>query len=231
MLRRQAVLLLCLAALAAPAADSPPPPATLLARTRSQFHFQPITLSGQLRQGTNRHAVRVTAADSTLTYALPGHQLALRVVFQPDGVELLQQTRENGPFTPVPAPRRDDPVLGTDLAFDDLALAFLHWPALTAAGEDNLKTRRCFVIDARPGPRPARHPRARLWIDAASHALLRADLFNDRNQCIKRLEVNAVQQIENTWILREFQVSTMMPDRNLSRSRTYLNLEPDPARP
>jgi hypothetical protein len=230
-LSRALALLLASAPLLHPAPEPGPEPvpgaADTLARARAGLNFQPTTLAGHLRTAKARHPLRLTAGGNTLVYELPDAGLAWRVTFQPTGAALAERGR-NGSFTAVPAARRDDIVLGSDLVPQDLTLDFLFWPNVTPDGTDTLKTRRCFVYDVRPPSGGGRFDRVRLWLDAAGAALLRADAYNAQGQCIKRFEVNSVQQIENTWIIREFQVSTMMPDRNLSKSRTYLTLDPIP---
>lgn len=231
---RQALsLTLTLALLLATATALRPDPepernaADTLARARAGLNFQPTSLAGHLRTAKARHPLRLTADGNTLVYELTDARLAWRVTFRPAGAELAERGR-NGTYTPVPPARRDDVVLGSDLVPQDLTLDFLFWPNASPQGTDTLKTRRCFVYEVRPPAGGGRFDRVRLWLDAAGAALLRADAYNAQGQCIKRFEVNSVQQIDNAWIIREFQVSTMMPDRNLSKSRTYLTLDPPP---
>ncbi len=50
------------------------------------------------------------------------------------------------------------------------------------------------------------------------------DGYNANNQVVKRVEVNGVQKIGKAYVLKEMLVSTLLPGRDISSSRTWVKI-------
>lgn len=54
--------------------------------------------------------------------------------------------------------------------------------------------------------------------------MLRVDAFNSQGQVIKRVEINGVMKVGDVYTIKEMMISDMIPGRDLSQSRTYIEI-------
>jgi hypothetical protein len=92
----------------------------------------------------------------------------------------------------VSGDKLDALVRGTDITYEDLAMGFLYWNNAKVIGDENLMTRRCWVVQAVPSGRESQYDTVRLWIEKTG-GLLRAECFI-RGKLVKRFEVRSVQR-------------------------------------
>ncbi len=122
------------------------------------------------------------------------------------------------------AARFDDPVAGTDLCLEDLAMRFLYWPKATIEGEKVMILRPCWVIRAEPGSKSdSQYARVTLWVDKENGALMQAEAFNHSDQIVKRFKVISGQKIDGVWVLKKMRIESPGGSRQ-DRTPTYLEI-------
>jgi hypothetical protein len=121
--------------------------------------------------------------------------------------------------------RFDQPVAGTDLRYEDLALSFLYWPNAQIIDEQTKLFRSCWVIRTEPGsPKDSSYSRADLWIEKESGALLQAEAYAHDGSLAKRFKVTHGQKINGSWYLKEMRIESTSADSKKDRTPTYLEV-------
>ncbi|HMP73987.1 MAG TPA: outer membrane lipoprotein-sorting protein [Kiritimatiellia bacterium] len=110
------------------------------------------------------------------------------------------------PLVAAPVPPLNSPVFDTDLSWIDLSLSFLWWRGGEVVGTESVRSRRCLIIDL-PAPADDRIQLsgARLWIDPRIGMLLRADGFDEKNERIRRMEVQSFRKIGDRWVIKDIE--------------------------
>jgi hypothetical protein len=209
---------------AAPSLDQPMPSQDfIMGRVWRNLELQDFTLSGILRTGSRQHALRLVTGGRSMNYIFPDDALDIKVRFLPDETEVLVKEGDK-PERRWGANDWQRTILETDITYEEVALRFLYWPEIRVAGVDSIKTLKAYAFDTEPGTVASQFARVRFWISAEHFALLRADAYDAGGQVVKRLEVNGVLQIGDAWVLKELQVATLIPGRDISRTRTYIDI-------
>jgi hypothetical protein len=178
-------------AIAAPSAQE------VLRLARASETAQNIDFAGKLTTSSNRRKVavpfRLSMRGPTITYQFvdaPPEALILRMG---EKGSRLERAIGSGRTKTVSGDKLDDLVRGTDITYEDLALGFLYWNNAKIVGEQTLKTRKCWIVQATPpNPGASQYDTVRLWIEKTG-GLLRAECFV-RGKLAKRFEVSSVQK-------------------------------------
>jgi hypothetical protein len=207
-----------------PSEGEVPPIEWVRAHFWKNFHLGDFLLEGVLRCGSRRYPFLLTTHDRELLYRFASADLSLRIRVDRDRTIIEKKAKGDAQWVPVAGSDRSGHILGTDLTYEDLSLDFIRWKRVHPLGTDSIKTLSAWVFEAEPEVSPSQYAKVRFWISREYFALLRADGYNDRKQPIRRLEVNAVTRLGDYYIIKEMQISRLFPDRNLSMSRTYLEI-------
>ncbi len=188
------------------------------------MELQAFTLSGVIRTDKKTHPITMKTLGREIVYEALETPLQIRVQFTMERSILSTRRSSQDAWKDLPASKGGEAVLGSDITYEELGLDFLNWPLTQEAGADSIKTLRAYALDAYPEGRPSRYKKIRYWVSADHFLLIRADAYNDKDEVVKRVEVNGVQKIGNAWAIKEMQIASMIPGRELSRSRTYLEI-------
>jgi hypothetical protein len=183
-------------------------------------------LTGRLRLSTDEGNIiipfRLVMNGSTITYQFSNPPEALVLHLGENGSRL-ERVSGSGKAQTVTGARLDAPIRGTDITYEDLALRFLYWTnATVAANEDNLMTRRCWVVQAVPSSRgESQYDMVRLWVDK-SGGLLKAECYA-HGKMVKQFKVTNVQHASDGggYILKTMRVQTTGKE-----TPTYLEINP-----
>lgn len=164
---------------------------------------------GSLRTSSSRKKVvvpfQLTMQGNTFTYRFlqpPAEALVLRLE---EKGSRLERVTGSGKTQTVAGAKLDDPVRGTDLTYEDLALKFLYWSNARVVGEETVMTRRCWVVQAHPADKDdSQYDGVRLWVEKTG-GLLRAECYRG-NRLIKRFEVRRVQRIRGGYVLKSLNI-------------------------
>jgi len=91
-------------------------------------------------------------------------------------------------------------VRGTDVAYEDLALRFLHWRNARFEGEQRVRMLTCSIVLVQPLSQNTQYGSVRVWVAKDRGAMVKAEGFDTQGHLIKRFEVISAQQIEGKTI-------------------------------
>jgi len=184
---------LCAAESAAPSARE------LLSLVRANQVAQNRNLNGKLRMSTSDSKIeipfRLFLRGDTLTYQFTEFtdKPESLVLHFGEKTSRLERVTGSGDTQKITGAKLDEPVRGTGISFEDLAMKFLYWNnAVVEKETERLMTRTCWIVSATPSNKgESQYDRVRLWIEP-SGALLKAECYNG-GKLIRRFTVTDVQ--------------------------------------
>lgn len=210
---------------AAPDPKAPMPPAEMIIGLLwKNMDLQAFTLTGQIRASKNLHPIVLKTNGREMIYEALDSPLQIRVHLDAGGSEVYTRASANQQWKRVTGKAITESVLGSDITYEELGLHFLSWPRIEPVGVDSIKTFKSYAFDAYPEGIASRYAKVRFWITHDHCLMIRADGYNKDDQIIKRVEVNGVAQIKDAWTIKQMMISTMIPGRELSKSRTYIDI-------
>jgi len=215
------VLLLALTA----RAEEPPDAKEILHAVRVAEGAQGRTLSGRLRNGPNKIPFKLTMKDGAIRWDFenPTQTLLLKLGDKSSSLEEIT----GGKNTKVAAARFDDPVRGSDITYEDLAMRFLYWPEAKVEGEQTITLTKCWQILALPGSSPSSYSRVRLWIGKQSPALMKCEAFGRDGKLARTFRVVSGQKTKDgLWILKQMRIESATTRPGGDSSPTYLEIDP-----
>ena len=205
-------------------ATPPSPPAKeILASVRMQQAQQQIDLQGQLRENDKIIPFRITQTGPIIRYTFSNPDEVLQLRLEENGSRL-DLVSENG-TEKFASSRLDQKIRGTGVSYEDLALKFLYWPNARVAGEDAVRTRRCWKLQLQPAAHQSQYSNVLLWVDKESGALMRMEGYDWNGQLAKRFEVISAQKIDDRWFLKQMRIEEVQPGTNKVQTRTYLEIK------
>lgn len=226
--------LVAILALAAPFcafADNPAPTpaltaADILREVRDGQASKHETLAGQLRtSGGAIFPFQLVSNGPLVRYVFPGPPpVTVQVHYNDENSQLEEVTKDAG-VERMTGANFNQPILGTDLTFEDLALKFLYWSRATIEGDDSIRTRSSWKILLVAPTHRTQYSSVRVWIDKESGALLRAEATDWQGHLAKRFEVISGQKIEGKWYLKQLRIEGIDPATGHVRTRTWLEIK------
>ncbi|MDR1192133.1 MAG: outer membrane lipoprotein-sorting protein [Verrucomicrobiales bacterium] len=223
------ILALSLNLSAAPDTSSPVPAPQLLQNAMWQAgQLQDFKLDGYLHitpaKGKDRyHPVTMRTKDRQMVFEFNDNALQIRVIFLPNGSVIQRRAGAAADWATVAGKDRLAKILDSDIAYEDLGLDFCRWSTVTPIGGDSILTLPAWCYESTP-PVVSNYTKIRFWVSSEYLAVLRADAYGADGKLAKRVEVNGVMKVGNAYTIKEMMMSTMQPGRDLSASRTYLEL-------
>lgn len=202
-------------------ADSTPDVAEIMQRARLLQRSQHRVFEGQLRHGGEKVPFRLVLDGSLVRYEFKDGRPPLVLTLGERGTTLEIAGSE------VRGARLDDPVEGTDITYEDLALKFLFWDLAKLEGERVILAGRTSWQISLLAPRNGRsqYGAVRVWIDKGSGALTQAECYGRDGKLQKRFEVRRIQKLDDgTWALKQMRIQAMDGTRSRDSSPTYLEL-------
>ncbi len=203
-----------------------PPPEWIQARVFRNLNLADFSLKGTLRTPKGNHPIELKTRGQEMLYLFKDSSLQIRVILDPSTATVERRSGDSGEWQTVSGKTLLQPVLDSDVTYEDLGLGFIFWDNVRGIGADSIKTLPAWALEAKaPVGTTSRYVKVRYWISSQFYAFLRVDGYNGDGQVIKRVEVNGVQQIGKVYVIKEMQVATMIPGRELSASRTYIDVD------
>ena len=196
----------------------------ILANVRLRQAQQQIDLRGQLRQDAAIVPFHLVQEGPIVRYIFTDPNETLQLRLGANSSRLDDITRSGS--TRISGERLDDPVRGTAITYEDLALRFLYWPNARVIGADNIRTRNCWRIQLQAPANDSQYGSLLLWVDKESGTLMRMEAFDRSGKLAKRFEVVSAQKIEGRWFLKQMRVEAVDPQTKRATARTYLEIKP-----
>jgi len=138
----------------------------------------------------------------------------------------------DGKTVRFPEAKLIQPIAGTDVTYEDLALRFFYWPNPRFEGENNINGEACYKIRIdKPKDTAGRYSAVYIWVHKKYGAFMRIEGYDKNGGLVKEFEVQKVMQVsDKVWTLEKMQVSTDDPATKRRLSITNLLFE-KPAKP
>ncbi|MCX6967947.1 MAG: outer membrane lipoprotein-sorting protein [Verrucomicrobia bacterium] len=216
-------------AIVSPASEPPPSARELLALVRANQASQERDLNGKLRMSTSEEKIaipfRLFLRGNAITYQFTDKPEAL-ILHLGEKTSRLERVTGSGKTEKITGAKLDDPVRGTDISYEDLALKFLYWNNAAVEKEKQiLMTRSCWIVRAFPsGKGESQYDMARLWIESTG-GLLQAECYSG-GKLVRRFSVRNVQSAHGTggYILKSMSIQRM-DEKDKDHYPTYLEVQ------
>jgi len=229
-----ALAALALLAVALPRARGEPMPSAreVMRLVRANEAGMNQRFSGRLTTSSSRSKIvvpfQLTMREGTFVYQFvggPPESLTLRLG---ENSSRLERSTGTGKGQVVSGAKLDDPVRGTDITYEDLALKFLYWNNARVVGQETLLTRRCWVVQAQPSGRDdSQYDMVRLWVEKTG-GLLRAECYSG-GKIARRFDVRSVQRAPGGgYVLKTLTVQSLNGPGGPGRDRSPTRLELTP---
>lgn len=235
LLSPRAAAALLLALLTLPAAAAPdastiskvPPPDVMVSRMWKVLRSSACELTGNLETSAGKsYPVVITARGSSQTYVFPKNDLQLSLTIGENGSTLKRRTSDADTWKPVSRAELTTAVFGSDITFGDLVMDFLNWDGTKVLGTDDIKTVPCYAYQVNvPAAEKTNFDSVRYWVASEHSAIIRADALNGKGEVVRRIEVNGITKIGKTPVMKEMMISTLMPGRDISSSRSWIKIQ------
>jgi len=123
----------------------------------------------------------------------------------------LTESVKGSPTKTVPSSKYGDPIRGTDMLYEDLAMRFLYWPQTNLKGVESIKGRdawKLHIVNPNRRPRVGPYSQVYIWVDQKSGGLMKMEAFDWDGHRTKIYEVRSAQKIKGTWMLKKMDVET-----------------------
>ncbi len=119
----------------------------------------------------------------------------------------------NGKTTEFPADKIVQPIAGTDLTYEDLALRFFYWPNPQLEGNEDVGGQPCYKIRIdKPKGSAGRYEVVYVWVHQKFGAFMRIRGHDKNGGLVKEFQVENVMKVaDNVWTLEKMQVATHDP--------------------
>jgi len=192
------------------------------------MRLRDFTLRGNLRVDNGKkkvlHPILLKTKGRKMVYEFLKQPLQIRVQLTQSGSIVDRRSGPDAPWEMVSGQERLKSILNSDVAYEDLGVDFLRWNKVKPLGTDSIKTLKAWAYEAEP-PALSRYSKARYWISAEFLSILRVDAYNADGEVIKRVGVNGVMRVGDSYVIKEMMISSMIPGRDLSRSRSYIQIK------
>lgn len=206
----------------------------ILSTARFVTTLQQQDLTGRLRKGEQRIPVGLYLRRQNIQLTYHSRQTGKAVRFhmrlgdkQFDLFEL-----ENNKTKRFPDSKLGQPIEGTDLSYEDLAMRFLYWPKGMVEGEDKIKGQDCWQLRLVNPTGKGRYAQVRVWVHKKSQALMKVVGYDAKGRPLKRFQVTDIMKVGDTYTLKRMRVDTVEPVANKVVGLTYLEFDkPKPVGP
>ena len=171
-------------------------------------------LSGNLRKGRDKTPVTLFLKGKDIQFQFSENSGPWQVFHMRIGDEefnLFEIT--DGKTKAFPPGKLVQPIAGTDLTYEDLALRFFYWPNPILEGEEDVGGQACYKIRiGKPRSAAGRYEVVYVWVHKKFGAFMRIRGHDKSGGLVKEFQVEDVMQIaKDTWTLRKMQVATCDP--------------------
>jgi hypothetical protein len=121
----------------------------------------------------------------------------------------------DGKTLKFPAKKIVEPIAGTDLTYEDLALRFFYWPNPKLEAEESVGGQPCYKIRVdKPKDSIGRYETVYVWVHTKFGAFMRIRGHAKNGGLVKEFEVEDIMKVsDQVWTLRKMQVATCDPEK------------------
>lgn len=122
----------------------------------------------------------------------------------------------NGKTQNFPPDKLIEPIAGTDLTYEDLALRFFYWPNPKLEGLEDVGGQPCYKLRIeKPKGSPGRYEVVYVWVHTKFGAFMQIRGYDKNGGLVKEFKVEDVMKVANdVWTLKKMQVATCDPNND-----------------
>jgi hypothetical protein len=170
-------------------------------------------LEGTLNQGTRKIPITLflKGKDIQFQFTEDGKLRIFHMRLGDEKFELFEMA--NGKQMNFPPAKLVEPIAGTDLTYEDLALRFFYWPNPKLEGTEDVGGQSCYrLLLDKPKNAAGRYQRVYVWVHTKFGAFMRIRGYDNNRGLLKEFQVEDVMQVsEQVWVLEKMQVATHDP--------------------
>jgi hypothetical protein len=202
----------------------------ILRTARFVATLQQQDLDGQLRKGNAKTSVGLFLRKENIQFQfLDGAKnewVKFHMRLANDHYDLFEF--RDGKTMKFPDAKLGEPIQGTDLSYEDLAMRFLYWPNGQVQGAEKIKGQDCWKVRLQnPKPGSGRYALVYVWVHKKAGALMQAVGYNGQNpaKALKRFQVTDIMKVGNAYTLRTMRVDSFDPVAQKITGITYLEFD------
>lgn len=133
----------------------------------------------------------------------------------------------DGKTVAFPPAKIVEPIAGTDLTYEDLALRFFYWPNPQLEGTEDVGGQPCYKVRVnKPKDATGRYDVVYVWVHTKFGAFMRIRGHDKNGGLVKEFEVQDIMNVgDNVWTLRKMQVATCDPATSRRLSITAVTFD------
>ena len=185
-------------------------------------------LSGNLRKGGNTVPVTLFLKGKDIQFQFSENKGPWRIFHMRLGDESFNLFEITGGKTVnFPADKIVQPIAGTDLTYEDLAMRFFYWPNPKLEGTEEVGGEPCYKLRVdKPKGAVGRYDVVYVWVHTKFGAFMRIRGHNKTGGLLKEFQVQDVMAVaDNVWTLRKMQVATCDPSSGRRVSLTDVTFD------
>jgi len=171
-------------------------------------------LTGNLRKGNSNTPITLFLKGKDIQFQYQENKGPWRIFHTRIGDENFNLFEiVNGKTIEFPAARIVEPIAGTDLTYEDLALRFFYWPNPQLEAKEEVGGQLCYKLRVdKPRGAAGRYDVVYVWVHAKFGAFMRIRGHDKNGGLVKEFEVEDIMKVaDNVWTLRKMQVATCDP--------------------
>lgn len=185
-------------------------------------------LTGQLRKGRERTPVTLFLKGENIQFQFSEDKAPWRIFHMRLADEKFQLFEIiKGKTRAFDRAKLIEPIAGTDLTYEDLALRFLYWPNPKLIKTEEISGQECYRLRIeKPDGVQGRYESVEVWVHVKYGAFMRIRGYDEDGTVIKEFQVEDVMKVDkDTWTLRKMQVSTHDPKNGRRISITDMTFD------
>ncbi|MGB0774757.1 MAG: outer membrane lipoprotein-sorting protein [Akkermansiaceae bacterium] len=123
------------------------------------------------------------------------------------------------------------PIMETDLTYEDLAFRFLYWPNAKIEGTETIKTQKCHKIRIENPSKSGKYGIVYVWVHQKHGALMQVTGYDRKGKILKRFHVTALMSVGKTQTLKKMNVEQYNPATGKVSGITFMEFsKPTPVK-
>ena len=185
-------------------------------------------LSGKIRQGRTSIPLTLFLKGRNIQFHFQEGKGAPRIFHMRMGDENFDLFEiVGGKTVKFPPEKIVEPIAGTDLTYEDLALRFFYWPNPKLEGVEKVAGQDCYKIRIdKPAGKAGRYQTVYVWVHTKFGAFMRIRGHDKNGGLVKEFEVEDIMKVgKDVWTLRKMQVASMDPKSGRRQSITEVTFD------
>lgn len=213
-------------ALAPAQSDQPKTAEEILRIVRASYALQNHKMTGRLRDDSTGRVepLELTMDNQVMRFLFKNEPKEIVHLDMNTSPATLYQVKAGG-TTQVTGNQSSASVRGMAFNYEDLSLRFLYWPRPQLMGEGSVSGQKCWIVRVTNPGQQGPYYVVDIWVHKGSGGAAKMAAFDRSSRVVKRYQVNKVQKLDNTTVLKELKIETVNPATGAVSGRTYMTMD------